>query len=1273
MGNNNEYRSNLPTCDGCGKPPVEEESLVSSEERSTDEKSHDVPMQQYLTTPSKKDPNNPIKNDFLPKTEKDRQKGTPPKNILQRSRVLYKSFRRETLYKMDIFNEKHPLDESAAGVLKSMEIFDNHFNVTIRKAIKKKFVEGTSLKTLFKMLDNLNYLDDNGQINTGVKKKAINQLLHRAEKADMPLDRPVSMLEIFNFVDANKDLFDYTGYVKKDKKQIPVYDLFKKKMISRERNKDYRWQDPIQYLIDKDGNLLTGVIDALMAASYKWIGSRGTTSLWNNDDAIRSILALRSDQKVSYAARRLVCTLGHNSNFLTATIGKTAFSLLGIKPGPNADHDMQSRLEQSLGLQAVATMQEMGLLTVKKIFTGVKDGDDIDKVTTGLSGLKNSHTAKYSPSYEELVQHFEVDKIKIDTDANGTKTYIHAGEGVISFYRLRSDNSVENVEADENIMDCYITPFRKSKNTWNMLFKGEPSHNMYSWYSRKRKGEPAPLKKTPFNSSEDQSQKLANHEKKPRKISPRTMGFYLLMGQKNIKKILGWQDLSTQHKVNRDGAMGKNIDILRSDQSVQEWLTEAKKYSSTYQAEFYVPEKFWSQARMGEVGPINMQGDKNHRALFNFSHWEQTIDISDPQMVEWFMEAVALNLGIKTIEEGGVSCAIGKVKDLLEKPKIVAAVKALQDIIAKQGGMDTLSPEKMVLERKKYKKEINIITEGVVAADMGARGMKALIEYARYLTSQETGQTKFETDLSTEIEGVGNGIAIGRIQLMGMTFNMDNVLAALQDAGMFFTMEKAREGLAKHLSRKKSFDTYMSTEFQWANALLEIEGDLFQNIEKSGNASEKQAHKNTLNVFNALKNIFGEFRGENVAFAKNPTMITVYGMQEKALFRELGEIVIDKIYSKIEKAVAVDSITDLSKINEGIKAITGYRLWNSKEEILLNEKINPEVVLDTVIPPNSLKTIRETVEAFYGKAFITAIDTVYGDMKATFKPLNNGISYAAALYNTMRNLRLNRQKYFIKKEAKEQGIKERKITVDEMESIDMALLDMFPFIKTVFKSKMALAKNNKKRYYGEETIVQTYNSNLESKRTVVATVDGLQDPGVRSTILSIQNAESVIALNIMDEIHALNNHDGFTVAIGEGVKAAELLNKTFYDTMKNHHIGEELYNGVKAVQKEFNKQLSELVKDPLYSEVDIKETAKNTLVVELNKTMLGSLIPNPMSDKAWGTINTSNFKNIITGILGAMKTTAEVSKVNKKKIMDAVVAVEQYSFPGGQYLTGNRS
>jgi hypothetical protein len=1015
----------------------------------------------------------------------------------------------------------------------------------------------------------------------------------------------------------------------------------------------YRDTDPIQYLVDAQGNLAPKVVNAMMAVSYKYLATRASETVLNDEKTVGRILALKDDQKPTQLAMRLLRDKGVTATMLQEQLGQDIYKLLGMEAQEKADFDLQNRLEISLGLQAMATMEHMGYLTMTKIFQGTKKGQKASDSVSGLEGLKNEQKAdpQNRKKFNGIQNRFELKK-----DKNGKWEDVE-DEGAIDFYRVRTEVDPETGydRLAQDITDNLVTPYQNSKTTWDLVFEGEVDKKNYRWKPLTYK-EAAEfiLKKTGFKATKQQTKNLINSINKPYVASARSMNFFLLLDPDNLKMVMGFQDPATAHKVNQDSVEGVNFNLEQNYKRIQAWLADAAQQPNGYASELFIPAEFWRQGRMGQVGDINPQGSKVDRFLFNMKGWEAEFNPTDIDAYYSFMEAVSLALDIEVSKEGGLMEAVEKTEDKLQEPVFQDAIKAVQKIIKETGDLDTLNPEKMAELQAGYKQELTALAAATKEGGLNIHSMKGIIEYARYLTAVETKQKTFKTDLPTEIDGVSNGPAIGRVQLMGAEADRLETLAALQNAGISFDEDYA--GLAQHLAGALNHDAYQAVGFAWANALTAAEKLIIENDTDT---------KEQLQVLNALKNLFGDFREAdgNITkivrkLSKDPTMKTVYGMGENTLLKELGETAINLIYTQMETIAASKDADALRALQQDLIVLTEDK--NILAAALKGDVVDSKVLLNTVLTDKHVTAITNSVSQYHGQALSDAITNVYGDMQATFAPLNTGINLAAAMYNTMYKLRVKELQAQIAKSDEPK----RKITVEELRQIEADLQPLFPQVKTYMGGKIPLAKETRNKEYGKDRVIQSYtDSIIPLKKGAPYKREGLEAPGVAGTILTIHDIDSMIANMTLglEWANILNNHDGFTTSFLDAVKLGQALNEHFYTVMKDYDMGVELNQGVLDTQTNYQQQLQELLDRGEINSVDVKKALLSELK-SMKITHMTDLDGKPVK------INENNMAAAIKQIIKNTKETAAATKKNKDWLVSIMQKVEQYSYPGAAYI-----
>ena len=1176
-----------------------------------------------ITTSTETDPDNKIKGKFKPKKSKGLLQDTP--NVMH---VLEP----EILKDSGIFDEKNPMNKEAIAAINSIRDFGIQFTKFFNKEFLSK--KGDTINT------------------AGIVRLAVSQISNTLNKtvtkAEGTAAKALLTARIHNTFDPTKEysLSDVLNAVntnpKLDVQAIPAFKKVIEKKISNEVHREY---DPIQYLTDEKGIPYDNVVNAIMAATYKWLAGRSQDASFNDSDSIRTILSLGEEDTISKLGITLISEIGMFGTMLQESLGTEIFQLLGIKSTNDAEFDIQNKLELSLGTQAIATMQSMGLIKQTTVIRGAVPGKE-KYATTGFHGLINSQEDSDNPIYAKLENIFFA-PMKERKTATGIElvpdTEARKDQGVVEFYKMNTDKK-------SSLYERVIEPYGLSKNTWERLFKGENSKTNYSFE------EPAPhekmkLKKTDFDATKEQVDNLNKHVV-PRKASIRTMGFWLLLGKKNLARIQGKIDPTTAHSENYLTVKGINDGIDLSNQRTMEWIKDAFNQDKGLDSTFYIPEEIWKNGRMGEVGDINQQGDKNHRSLFNIAAWEHDVDLTDTTQLTQFMEAIAFGLDIEQSKVGGISEAIRATNKLLETPIMVKAIEAIQEIFDGQGTMDKLDLDTFESTKDLYTDQMTAIADAVEEAGTNMRAMKALIEYTRYKHAVLNGETSFRTDISTEVDGVANGPFIARIQLMLNKAwpKAAEWLAALQNSGVAFS--GMQPTLAAHLARKLSLDAYNATGSAWSDAIEKITLTIQQRKAKAPTLRDKNDIQRELNVLTGMRGIFGEFRDKDTGhlndvvrkLSKKPTMQTIFGMQPKTLKTNLESSFIESIYTKMEKIVAKDSVADLKTLNKNLRLITGRDVFSD------TTIINREVVLTTVLNKQDISLIKESIQAHHGVALQEAILQTYGDLQAAFKPLNDGVGLSAILYNTILKIKVNKAK----------GDAEwlnRKFTVGKLKEIEKSIESMYPYTKTAIGGKIPLAKKSRAKDYSDAERITQYYKHLHSKKAIPFKISGVEAPGVAPVILSIHNSDSVFQNRNMGKFPMVNNHDGSTIGIDQAKQMAEFLNNVTYNTLNDFDMATEMHTAAADVFTQFDEQ--------------IKGTNSNevaAMLVEEFKSMGTYKYKSPTGDLSLD-VNQENITAIMNAIMSDMEQVAVETTANKKTLMGAMDSLEQYSYESGNYDT----
>lgn len=1075
-----------------------------------------------------------------------------------------------------------------------------------------------------------------------------------------------------------------------------------KVFISKQhKRRFFRKEDPIQYLLNDQGKFAPNTLNAMMGVAYKYLATQASGTIFNTTDAIIKILKLPADSPITNTAHTLMGKIGVPSAFLAEQLGKEIFPMLGIEAIGVANHNQQTELEISLGLQTIAVLQFMKHMNPTYVYTGYQKEDNLidstdtpmdelktDDGNVGLLGLRNSQIDPTNDLYKAVTNQFEV---PIGTD--GKPKPVAEFRSMAVFYRVASSNNSEtgNREIHKQIQNNIIKPFSKSKQMWDLLFNGQRDKKTYSWVPFKKKvKDERILKKTKDTATVKQSSNLQNNENDPWEVSSNTMNTFLFLDQENQEKILGKLDLKNTHVENRKHTEGVNFQVSQSLVHINNWLTDAAIQVKSYASKFFIREEFARHTRMQQIGFLNPQGDKAHRFLFNMSQGKKTFDTTkafkeDGEITEYqqFMEAVALSLDIEAGKVGGMEAAVAMVeKELNTNADFQNAITAIRQLLD-LANFQTVDPEAMLKLQVEQAHLITHIVDGVQAGKMKVHSLKGLVEYTRFLIAKENNDTVFKSDLATEIDGISNGPIMARLQL---TLNITRAtLTALQNGGLRF--KKGMTELAAHMLKPLSHDAYRATGFAWASELAKIEKDTIDKYDTpakkwtGGTTKWQQMIKSNLRQLQAMKNIVGEFRAEdgNVSdivrkLSKDPTMRTIYGMGPAALIRELVALTKSTVYEKLEDIARLSDINndqavvDYNLLNQNIKDLT-YTDFQSDTPVIVNGKINKEALLNIVLSNKAMEVMTKHIIWNHGKALQRSISSIYQGMQDAASTLNKGVGLAAAKYNVIYKLRIEQISKELRKKETDQGLKpySLKMSVEQHKKIETDLKDMFPSLKTPFGGIIPLAKISNKKLYDvgkqKNEIRQSYKKSsglIEKKGQVPADV-GLENPRVRGVILGIHMEDATVANKIMgiDVLHLLNNHDGFTTGFLEATVLAKMTNKAFADTMNEYDLGKEIAASVERTSKRYNEEIEKL--------------KINTADTYLHKEMY-SMGTTKVYDAELGELTPFKVHYVTDEVkqtMIAMNNTATITARNKKMILSAVLGYSQYYYPGGEYTTGN--
>jgi hypothetical protein len=934
--------------------------------------------------------------------------------------------------------------------------------------------------------------------------------------------------------------------------------------IYKIKDPNFAYQDPLSYLVI-DGKLPNNVISAMSAVAFKWIATRGYETTINDDKQIAGILGLPNDTLITENARKLLGNIGQNSTYLSEILGREFLKLIQIKAGPDAPISSQQSIENAAGNSILATLQQLNYVDRFYVDGGIKlssttKEEDIpgimDGATTGFFGLKNN--VKENSLDDIAPENFFIPFESIGTPARkGTVRY--------DFFVLKTENG-KLIKETAFIKDT----FKQAKNVWENIYGLPKDTDNYSWSKFNfDNSEEQFTTKNGKKVSIEQTQNLKRSINKPFEISVSMLNLVSFLDKESRYVVSGKKDTTNSHVETLKNKETTNNAIERSYEALNMWLHDSFKTKNGYKSKFYIPAVFQDNQRMRQVGNIQPQNDKIHRALFKMSDWGYSIDLqnSDEKEItkeEFFLLSVGQSLGIETSKETTTDNTLDKIIDLLNTEVMQEALVALDVFLDLNKDLNTFEPVNLKKLREDNKNLIDSIVAGVKAGGEDLHTLKGLIEYTRYQRALKNGDKSFFTDLYIEIDGIANGPTIGSIQMLYSDITPEK-LGILQSEGLVF---QKPDDIPKGVHRA-SYDPYESIGAYWGN-LLAVDKEIL-----STNIVTEENSKKDLQYIVAAEQLIGKlydnqgYLGKTVRkLAKNRSVGAFYGSGAKSINKALLHTVLieDSIYGNLEKIVQIDDSNERQAALDALRFNVNTLAGIDQQTVLRPLKATKKNILNLKVPTSIISKMEKNLSKHYGATLVKAIRMVYGDMQKVRAPLNKSISILTAQYNIAQKVLIEERKKDI---AKQKNIKIQNIvlTNKDLQSIRKELSTLLPEIQTPMSNYMALYDfiPSFEEIKTQNKMIQSYKKQgtkyIPPLTTHIKGIHNLKEPGVKPIATTIHMLDAMVANSVIgnkQNIGVLNVHDGEILSVDRVQElSSNISNKVFYDLMENYSIVDE--------------------------------------------------------------------------------------------------------------------
>jgi hypothetical protein len=519
---------------------------------------------------------------------------------------------------------------------------------------------------------------------------------------------------------------------------------------------------------------------------------------------------------------------------------------------------------------------------------------------------------------------------------------------------------------------------------------------------------------------------------------------------------------------------------------------------------------------------FNPQGNKLHRHMMKIEGQESTVDLSsdDPTDLQYFLIAFAQGMGLK-VDKQLHSKTLAQVRDLIEHPTVVAAVKALNE---KDGEYS--------------QDQLDAILAGVAKGEEKTWSLDALVAYAAYEKAKIDGVI-FTHDLMVEADGITNGPGIATIQF-GIGFSREDKALRLKKIGV--NVDGDVEEFGAWIDRPMNRDNYETITLELNNKLEGLTG------------RDKAVKDFTIFLLGKLDSVNAEgIQKINRNISKNPLMTTIYGAGKGSLKAALGNQTVQEIYLFIEKNV--NNPTKLAELDSHLQKV-------------FNLKIDMKNPLEDIIDARSEQIMSDTVGEVVGQAMIEAIDEQYGQFKDGTIIINEAMGMVAEVFSDMFEHAVEVATTELVEQgvlaANAKGVPFETLPQDSIDKILLKLIESQPILQSVLSSEDGNI-TEEGLYVGKITNTvndsTAYNTRQDYQGGRTVNTQGRTPKyisgGVSPVVLAVQNIDATAMLKHLNDYASFNVYDAIITGVDSVEKHTLNINKHFFEINKNHSIAME--------------------------------------------------------------------------------------------------------------------
>ena len=898
------------------------------------------------------------------------------------------------------------------------------------------------------------------------------------------------------------------------------------------------------------------LLSTIAAVSYEWLATRAEATRSNEPMQIAAMLQ-KTEEELTPNERKAFRDVGISQTKLEDDLGGLIVSALGLKVKDTSNKELQNQLRQNIGQHAVRALQVGGHLTQTWV-TPVKEKGSPDTF------IINPNKGFGAGARVFLKANF------IEDETNTS-----------NFTRLMIDPRIAAMTAS---LKSAPELMNKLAGTERKVSDVILDVNDIPEVTTNNAGEPL---------AREQRDSINKAGKRPHKMNSNMMDVVNKISDFSSLLIAGFvEDIEgTVQYENRPSVEAVNASLVKQLDDVKELDSKLKDTKDGFFYQIYSVAK---NLRMHLVGNgVNAQAHKMHRHMVGQPEWDVTIDPNNEVELALFKAAVAETIGIK-VDKMSIGQAATEFDAEIKKPVIQKALEAIKELKSLKEG-----------------EKLNAEMEQDLLAAVKEGGEKFASLHGLMAISDMSTTQSFSTNISREMDGITNGVAIGLLQFVT---DGDSLQERLIRTGI--SLDSPLESMGAWLADKNNQDTYQNTtrraETYFDEGIdSEIQFILNDPVMKDttkelkiAELKEAREKRKFVKFFlgNGEKSFLGEdgqINKEGRNYAKWPLMLYFYGAGKSKVANETRNLVKEAILKKIEKAHLLED-TDarqfaLDQIAENITGMLGNneKFVFTKNKSPLEEQMyhvfnNPEIRIDRVI------------DITYGAAMQSALDESFGDVADRAKKANEAVLISFVAFKRMFDKRID---------DVTKG-KPEEVTEAQVQKVLKDLSKYSPTIATAISQYIGknnkivgginYAKQERRKHDQKHSGLQQIDDDTKAtakekgiaesrivnevfrdpvtgktvKRASITSGSAFSTPG-QSVVTLVQSIDASTIVKLMQEFGVLNVHDASLGSVLDTKERAEGMNGDFININSQYSIMDATTKAMNLTMKQYAKEFPE--------------------------------------------------------------------------------------------------